>query len=91
MQTTDEEVTERYHELIKRYPPDRNPARFAQLRAAYEQVKTHRQRIRSQLFQFPEPNDTSDEPAPMTIKPPRKRLSVKALQQVLEEIWTPDC
>lgn len=35
---------------IKRWPPDRDPVRFEALRAAYESVRTRRDRLAHELF-----------------------------------------
>ena len=40
---------------IKSYPPDRDPHRFQDLRAAYEAVRTRRQRLSHALFDHSAP------------------------------------
>ena len=52
LDTTDEEVTTRYHELIKDFPPDRHPECFSEIRAAYEALKDRRSRLKTWLFGF---------------------------------------
>lgn len=39
-----------YLQGIKRWPPDRDPVRFEALRAAYEAVRTRRDRLAQPLF-----------------------------------------
>jgi curved DNA-binding protein CbpA len=52
---------------IKRWPPDRHPQRFEALRAAYEALRTERDRIAFELFDTspPEPTDLLDRVAPV--------------------------
>jgi len=47
---SDEEIRKQYLKLIKRYTPEKNPERFREITAAYEQIKTPRSRIRTKLF-----------------------------------------
>lgn len=47
---TDEQVQDAYLNLVKKYPPDRNPQRFQQNREAYEQLKTSKKRLQHFLF-----------------------------------------
>src|SRR5436309_8916197 len=44
------EIRRRYLELVRQFPPDRAPARFADIRAAYDQVRDPVRRLESQLF-----------------------------------------
>lgn len=48
--STDEEVRERYLELVRANPPGRDPERFQRVVAAYEAVKTVRRRVDAMLF-----------------------------------------
>lgn len=44
------EVRRRYLELVRQHPPDREPERFAAVRAAYDQVRDPVERLRVKLF-----------------------------------------
>jgi len=44
------EVRRRYLELVREFPPDRAPERFAAIRAAYDQVRDPVRRLETQLF-----------------------------------------
>jgi curved DNA-binding protein CbpA len=47
----DEEATRRrYLELVRQFPPDRAPERFAEVRAAYDQVRDPARRLEAQIF-----------------------------------------
>jgi DnaJ-class molecular chaperone len=43
-------VRERYLELVREFPPDRDPERFAEIRSAYEQLHDPAVRLRALLF-----------------------------------------
>jgi hypothetical protein len=47
---TPEEIREKYLELVKQYPPDRDPARFAEIRDAFDQLNDPVDSLRKQLF-----------------------------------------
>jgi len=55
-----------YLEGIKRWPPDRDPVRFEALRAAYEAVRTRRDRLAHELFDASPPTlgEILDQAAP---------------------------
>jgi curved DNA-binding protein CbpA len=45
------ETRRRYLELVRQFPPDRDPARFAEIRAAYDQVRDPVRRLEAQLLE----------------------------------------
>ena len=45
-----EEIRQRYLQLIRTHPPSRNPERFQQITAAYEALKDVRSRVESAIF-----------------------------------------
>ena len=45
-----EEIRQRYLELIRRHPPSRDPERFGRIAAAYEALQDDRSRVRTALF-----------------------------------------
>jgi curved DNA-binding protein CbpA len=50
--TADEgETRRRYLELVRQFPPDRDPTRFAEVRAAYDELRDPVRRLENQLFQ----------------------------------------
>ena len=49
-QADEREIRDRYLELVRQFPPDRAPERFASIRAAYEQLRDPAVRLRSLLF-----------------------------------------
>ena len=48
----EDEVRRRYLELVRQYPPDRDPERFAAIRAAYDELRDPATRLEAQLFQI---------------------------------------
>jgi DnaJ-class molecular chaperone len=49
-QADEKEIRGRYLALVREFPPDRAPERFASIRAAYEQLRDPSVRLRSFLF-----------------------------------------
>ena len=49
-QADEKEIRGRYLELVRQFPPDRAPERFASVRAAYDQLRDPAVRLRSLLF-----------------------------------------
>ena len=47
---SDEQVRQRYLQLIREFPPEREPAKFAAVRAAYDRLRTLPARARYRLF-----------------------------------------
>jgi DnaJ-class molecular chaperone len=45
-----DEIRRRYLELVRQHPPDRDPKRFAQIRAAYDELSDPVQQVRKLLF-----------------------------------------
>jgi curved DNA-binding protein CbpA len=44
------EIRKRYLELVREFPPDRAPERFAAIREAYDEVRDPHQRLEALLF-----------------------------------------
>jgi curved DNA-binding protein CbpA len=45
------DLRRRYLELVREFPPDRAAERFAQIRAAYEELRDPKRRLESRLFE----------------------------------------
>jgi curved DNA-binding protein CbpA len=50
MEASDTEIRKRYLDLVREYPPEKDPDRFQEFTMAYEAVKDERSRIRAALF-----------------------------------------
>jgi curved DNA-binding protein CbpA len=46
------QIRRRYLELVRDNPPDRAPERFADIHAAYEEVRDPARRLRARLLEF---------------------------------------
>lgn len=59
--TADEtEIRKRYLELVRQFPPDRAPQRFAEIRAAYDALQDPAGRLEARLFQTHSRTDSLD-------------------------------
>jgi curved DNA-binding protein CbpA len=45
-----DEIRRKYLELVRQYPPDREPERFAQIRAAYDELSDPVRQLNKLLF-----------------------------------------
>jgi DnaJ-class molecular chaperone len=45
------QIRQRYLDLVRQFPPDQAPDRFAAIRAAYEDVRDPRRRLEVRLFE----------------------------------------
>ena len=46
----DEDIRQAYLRQVRKYPPELAPERFQEIRAAFETIKTRRDRLHYQLF-----------------------------------------
>lgn len=53
-------IRRRYLELVRQHPPEREPERFAEIRAAYDELRDPVRRLESQLFDIRE-SDSLDQ------------------------------
>jgi hypothetical protein len=56
---SDQQIRARYLELVRQYPPESAPDRFAEIRAAYDEISNPHEQIKRMLF-FP-PKDSIDD------------------------------
>jgi len=52
------EIRRRYLELVREFPPDRAPERFAVIHAAYEALRDPARRLQAQVFRFETATDS---------------------------------
>jgi curved DNA-binding protein CbpA len=52
------EIRQRYLELVRAFPPDRAPERFAAIHAAYAALRDPANRLREQLFKMQAKDDS---------------------------------
>lgn len=80
---TDEAAKAAYLERIRQYPPERFPEQFKEIKAAFEQVKTERDRVAARLFRF-DPIELSE--LWDAIKTEEKRIPAGKLIRIISEI-----
>lgn len=81
---SEEEIRAAYLRLVKEYPPERAPERFAQIRDAYAALKSPEELLRRQLFQLETHDSLAQLQADVRAELRRRRLSVDALIALVE-------
>jgi len=79
----DETIRRRYLELVRQYTPEHHPQKFAEVRAAYEQLKDLGTRLRYRLFEAGKNESLDAILEELSCRTPRRRLSLTALLQFL--------
>src|SRR3954468_24282353 len=78
----DEAIRRRDLELVRQFPPEHHPQRFAAIRAAYERLRDVDTRLRQRLFEGGK-HDTLDAILEaLTCRSPRRRVSLKSLLSI---------
>jgi curved DNA-binding protein CbpA len=75
----DAAIRARYLELVRRYPPEQAPERFAAIRAAYDRVKSRDDRLRWRLFDAGKNETIDDLMEDATCRIPRRRPTLAEL------------
>jgi curved DNA-binding protein CbpA len=78
----DETIRRRYLELVREFPPERHPEKFAGVRAAYERLKDLDARVRHRLFEQGKRDGIEDLIEEMACRTPRRRFGLPALLQM---------
>jgi curved DNA-binding protein CbpA len=77
--SSEADIRQRYLELVRQYPPEQAPERFAAIRKAYEQLRDPVERLRAILFDV-----GGDDSMPAILADVRRRLrSARIPTQVL--------
>jgi curved DNA-binding protein CbpA len=75
----DEAIRRRYLELVRRFPPERHPEKFAAIRSAYESLRDLDTRLHYRLFEAGR-NETVDALIEeITCGKPRRRIPLATL------------
>src|SRR5262245_33583245 len=75
----DEAIRRRYLELVRQFPPERHPDRFAAVRQAYESLRDLNTRLRYRLFEAGRNESVDAIIEELACRSPRRRLSLKEL------------
>lgn len=84
----DDAIKKAYLQRVREHPPERDPDRFQAIRAAYEAIKTHRDRLRYQLFQAETPDLAELTAAALRPGDTRRRPSEAQVRQLLSHRLT---
>ncbi|MDG4552053.1 MAG: J domain-containing protein [Candidatus Contendobacter sp.] len=84
----DDAIKRAYLQRVREHPPERDPDRFQAIRAAYETIKTHRDRLRHRLFHQQTPDLA--ELVATTLRPgdSRRRPAETQIRQLLNQRLT---
>ena len=79
----DETIRRRYLELVKQYPPEQQPQKFAAVRAAYESLRDLDTRLRYRLFEAGRQESIDAIIEDISCRSARRRLSLDTLLEML--------
>ena len=77
-------VRRRYLQLVRQHPPEREPERFAELRAAYDQLRDPVTRLEAQLFAVREMDSLEDTIADVRTRVRTARIPTDTLLSLAE-------
>ncbi len=77
-------IRHRYLELVRESPPDRQPERFAVIRAAYDEVRDPAARLERQLFRLSTDDSLDALAADLRVRLREARLPLSALLALAE-------
>ncbi len=80
----DDAIRRRYLELVKQFPPEHHPERFAAIRQAYETLRDLDTRLRYRLFEAGKKESLDALIEEIACRSPRRRLSLSALLAALK-------
>ena len=75
----DEQIRHRYLELVRQFPPEHAPEKFAAVRAAYESLKDLDTRLRHRLFEASKKESVEALLEELTCRSARRRVPLKTL------------
>ena len=75
----DETIRRRYLELVRQFPPEQHPDKFAAVRAAYERLKDLDARVRHRLFEQGKKDGIEELIEEMACRTPRRRIGLQTL------------
>src|SRR6266851_9884041 len=79
----DEAIRRRYLELVRQFPPEHQPQKFAAVRAAYEALRDLNTRLRHQLFEAGKKDTVDAIVEELACRSQRRRISLTTLLSVL--------
>ncbi|MCW3099314.1 MAG: heat shock protein DnaJ domain protein [Chthonomonadaceae bacterium] len=88
-----EESKQAYCTQVRAHPPERDPAAFKQIRAAYDQLKTPEKRLETDMLRFeawPEPTLQTPAPIDMKLDPADVIRAARACSDLARNDWRED-
>jgi curved DNA-binding protein CbpA len=79
------DVRRRYLELVRQYPPDRAPQRFAQIRQSYEKLRDPVVRVESKVFDLESGGTVADILADMRQRLQTRRFPTQTLLSLADK------
>jgi curved DNA-binding protein CbpA len=79
----DEAIRRRYLELVRQFPPEQNPEKFGEVRAAYEALKDVHTRLHRRLFERGTHESLEALIGGVACRSSRRRLTLEALLQAV--------
>jgi curved DNA-binding protein CbpA len=81
----DEAIRRRYLELVRQYPPEHQPEKFAAVRAAYESLRDLNTRLRHRLFEAGKKETIDALIEEIACRSPRRRMSLTTLLDLVRK------
>ncbi|MFN4258348.1 MAG: J domain-containing protein [Gemmataceae bacterium] len=81
--SNDETIRRRYLELVRQYPPDHHPEKFAAIRTAYESLRDLNTRLRFRLFEAGQNESIDALIEEISCQRTRRRLSLDSLLNIM--------
>jgi DnaJ-class molecular chaperone len=75
----DEAIRQRYLELVRQFPPERHPEKFAAIHAAYDSTRDLNTRLRYRLFEMGKRESLDTIIEEITCRTTRRRVSLRTL------------
>lgn len=75
----DDAIRRRYLELVREFPPERAPERFAAVRTAYERLRDRDTRLKHRLFEVGRRGTLDGLIEDVACRTPRRRLTLNQL------------
>lgn len=82
----DETIRRRYLELVRQFPPEKTPEKFAAVRKAYENARDLDTRLHYRLFEAGKNESVAVMIEELTCQKSRPRLSLEKLLSVVKKV-----
>lgn len=82
-QATEAEIKRAYFTLVRQHPPERDPEGFKRIRAAYEKLRSERERAETDLFLI---DDRQTDPEPWLLKTPERAVAPEGVETILADL-----